>query len=72
MEKEKEKKRIIGLIDQWGEFVTDVDGFVYWWPGEHKGHLAAHQLRWIAEELDSRHENIKKEIDDFFQKDKEK
>jgi len=63
---EKEKKRIIDLIEKRDEFVTDVDGFVYWWPGENRGHLAAHHLRWIAEELDERNKGIQKEVEEFF------
>ena len=65
---EKEKKRIIDLIEKRDEFVTDVDGFVYWWPGENRGHLAAHHLRWIAEELDERNVEMEKHVSDYFKK----
>ena len=45
------------LAEERSEFVTDVDGFVYWWPSakpEHAGHLSPYQLRILADELDRR------------------
>jgi hypothetical protein len=35
-------------------FVTDMDGFVYYWPGNNGGHYSASDLREIAAELDRR------------------
>lgn len=64
--KEKFEKTIIKIADQKKEFVTDVDGFIYWWPEGRNGHLAACHLRAIADELDKRNEKWQKEIDDFF------
>ena len=49
--------RAIGLppTHEPSEFVTDVDGYVYYWPhGSTGGHYAAHHLRRIATELDDR------------------
>jgi len=59
--------RIIKVSDERKEFVTDVDGFVYWWPDNSpNGHLASHHLRWLADELDRRNEKWQKYIDDYF------
>ena len=52
-----ERATVCRLAEEWGEFVTDVDGFVYWWPSanpEHAGHLSPYQLRILADELDRR------------------
>jgi len=50
-----ERGRIIAISDVNGEFVTDEDGFVYYWPdGSTRGHYASHHLRWLADELDKR------------------
>jgi hypothetical protein len=64
---EEYRQRVIKLSDDRKEFVTDVDGFVYWWPeGAPNGHFAAHHLRWLADELDRRNEEWQKNIDDYF------
>ena len=64
---EEYRQRIIKTSDERGEFVTDVDGFVYWWPdGSPNGHLAPHHLRWLADELDRRNKKWQKNIDDYF------
>jgi hypothetical protein len=42
------------MSEERGEFYTDVDGYVYWWPESLGGHLASHHLRWLADELDKR------------------
>lgn len=47
------------------DFVTDVDGYVYWWPTAGGGHWAAYALRIIADELDRRN----KPWDDIVQND---
>ena len=47
-------QRVLALAEANGEFVLDVDGFTYWQPRHGEGHLAAHQLRWLADELDRR------------------
>jgi hypothetical protein len=52
-----ERAIVCRLAEEWGEFVTDVDGFVYWWPSakpEHAGHFSPYQLRILADELDRR------------------
>lgn len=52
-----ERATVCRLAEERGEFVTDVDGFVYWWPSakpEHAGHLSPYQLRVLADELDRR------------------
>jgi len=64
---EEYRQRIINVSDERNEFVTDVDGFVYWCPdGSPNGHLASHHLRWLADELDRRNEKWQKNIDDYF------
>ncbi len=45
---------IIKMADERGEFVTDVDGFVYYWPNGCNGHFNSHILRELADELDRR------------------
>ncbi len=52
------------------EFVTDVDGYVYWWPRDFPyGHFAAHHLRAIADELDKRNAQwdaqVKRDMEDL-------
>lgn len=52
-----ERATVCRLAEERGEFVTDVDGFIYWWPSaktEHAGHLSPYQLRILADELDRR------------------
>lgn len=39
------------------DFVTLEDGFVYYWPEGSNGCFASHQLREIADELDSRNKD---------------
>ena len=61
---EEYRERVIKLSDDKKEFVTDVDGFVYWWPeGTTSGHLAAFHLRWLADELDKRNEEWQKQVE---------
>ena len=65
-ESEKSRQRIIQFCDDRKEFLTDVDGFVYWWPSpEPSGHLAAYHLRWIADELDRRNAKWQATIDEY-------
>ena len=62
-----EAQRIIRLADERNEFVTDVDGFVYWWPNrDHGGHFAPYMLRALADELDRRNEAWNQQINDYF------
>jgi hypothetical protein len=62
--------RMIGLPPKRDpdEFVTDVDGYVYYWPTGCNGHFASHHLRRIATELDDRNAEwdaqIKRDIGD--------
>jgi hypothetical protein len=60
---EAERLRCLKFLDDRGDFVTDVDGFVKFWPADQNGYLAAHHLRWIADELDRRNEPWQKIID---------
>lgn len=66
MTTEKERQKVLNMAQDRKEFVTDVDGFVYWWPTaspEAQGHLSAHQLRWIASELDRRNAAWQAQVD---------
>ena len=63
---EEYRQRIIRMSEERGEFVTDVDGYIYFWPRDGGGHLAAHHLRWLADELDSRNEIWDRQISDYF------
>ena len=66
MQKEYAQK-IIDATDSRDEFVTDVDGFVYWWPQNGNGHLSAEQLRILADELDKRNKHWQQVIDNYFE-----
>lgn len=46
-------EEIIKRIDERRDFVTYVDGFVYYWPTT-RGHHSTHVLRVIADELEKR------------------
>jgi hypothetical protein len=59
---EEYRQRVIRVSDERNEFVTDVDGFVYWWPEGCNGHLASHHLRWLADELDKRNKDWQDQI----------
>ncbi len=62
------RQRVIRTSDERCEFVTDVDGFIYWWPeGSNRGHMASYHLRWIADEMDRRNEAWQKQADEYFQ-----
>lgn len=47
-------------------FVTDVDGYEYYWPSGN-GHYAAHHLREIADELDKRNGPWNDIIEEYFE-----
>ena len=59
-------KALIASVDAAGEFVTDVDGFVYYWQSPNHGHLSAWMLRAIANELDQRNAAWNAELEAFF------
>ncbi len=60
---EQYRQRVIRVSEERGEFVTDADGYVYWWPEESpNGHLASHHLRWLADELDRRNREWDRQI----------
>jgi len=63
---EEYRERIIKVTDERKEFVTDVDGYVYFWPTDSCGHFAPHHLRWLADELDKRNADWDKSISDYF------
>lgn len=68
MESQEEyRQRVIRLADERNEFVTDVDGYVYWWPDQSPwGHHASFHLRWLADELDRRNAAWDKQITNYF------
>lgn len=64
---EEDRKRMIAEVERRGEFVTDVDGFVYYWPSkESQGHLSEYQLIWIFQELEERNKEWNAKIDEYF------
>ncbi len=66
------KERVLSIAKKREEFITDVDGFLYWWPnGSKHGHLSSDHLRILADELDKKNAPWVKQIDDYF-KGKEK
>lgn len=60
---EDERSRLVAMVEQWNEFITLVDGYVYYWPNpERAGALSACNLRMIAEELDRRNDKWDHEV----------
>jgi len=52
---EQLRARMFAEMDRRNEFVTEVDGYIYYWPDKSPhGYLAAYHLRAIADELDRR------------------
>jgi hypothetical protein len=69
---EENRKRIIKISNECKEFITDMDGFVYWCPDRSKnGHFSSYHLRFLADELDNRNEKWQKNIDDYFYKERQ-
>jgi hypothetical protein len=69
----EETKRCVGVAQSRNEFVTDVDGFVYYWPSATVGgHLSAFQLRAIANELDKRNKDLEENINKYFEQQESK
>lgn len=63
---EEYKQKFIQLVEDKNDFITDVDGFVYWLPSKSGEYFASHHLRWLADELDRRNEKWQKQINDYF------
>lgn len=64
----EEEARIVAVSQERGDFITDVDGFVYWRPLQRRGHLSAWHLRVLAEELDRRNKDWQDQIDAYFER----
>lgn len=58
---------IVKIADKRGEFVTENDGFTYWWP-QGQGFLSAHHLRELADELDRRNAAWEAQLNEYFAK----
>jgi hypothetical protein len=72
-QRQNNRERIVKISEKRKEFVTDVDGYVYWWPeGSNNGHLSSEDLRCLANELDDRNKKMDEELEDFFKKEQEK
>lgn len=56
--------RLEDLIED--ELVTDVDGYVYYWPKPNGGHFSPWMLRAIADELDKINQPWQDTIDEYF------
>jgi len=61
-----EAEKFIALVVAKGDFVTDVDGFDYFWPSN-EGALSSHHLRWLADELDRRNAGWNAQIERYFE-----
>lgn len=64
------KKRVLQVHEERGDFVTDFDGFVKFWPKGMVGYLESYHLRWIADELDKRNQEWTSTINKYFDEQK--
>ena len=62
----EEVARIIAITDERGDFLTDVDGYVYFAPNACNGHLSSWMLRALADELDRRNAPYDAQIAQYF------
>lgn len=53
-----EVSRLIAMSDERRDFVEDVDGLVYFWPGRPTGSFSSWMLRALADELDRRNDAV--------------
>lgn len=72
MTKEDYIKRVIDVFDERGDFVSEVDGYIYFWPGNIKGSIinvayTSADLRIIADELDKRNASWDKQLKEYFE-----
>lgn len=66
---EEERQRVLRIAEERGEFYKGVDGFEYFWPDRGLyGHMEAHHLRWIADELERRNAPWEKEVGEMLDK----
>jgi hypothetical protein len=63
---ESYKNKLIKHIDDAGDFVVSDDGYIYFFPEKSNGYLSAHQLRFIADELDKRNKPWDDSITEYF------
>lgn len=63
---DEDRARCISVSQERGEFGCLEDGFVYYFPSK-GGAIAAHQLRWLADELDRRNEEWQQQINQYFE-----
>jgi hypothetical protein len=61
-----DREKIIQFVQDHGEFVVVEDGSTVFWPRKVSGYLAAHVLRWIADELDRRNAPTYKNLNEYF------
>lgn len=54
---ETEKARVLHVTEERGEFLQLEDGYFYFLPRKSVGALAAHHLKWIADELDEKNQD---------------
>lgn len=59
------KPKIVQMAEDADEFVKLEDGFVYYWPNK-PGAITAHELRFLADELDNRNAEYVKELIEYF------
>ena len=64
---DQQRLKLLNLLKENNGILKDVDGFYYFWPNPNKGFFAAHQLRWIADELGRLNEPYEKQISEYFE-----
>ena len=58
MTTEEMKQRVIDTCNNNASFIILEDGMTYYWPKTQDGAISAQQLRWIAEELETRNSTV--------------
>lgn len=67
MTEEEQKERCLNIHRERNDLIQGDDGFYVYWPLEPCGYICAHQLRWIADELDRLNEPWQKHLNEYFE-----
>ena len=59
--------RLIEMAEVRGDFLHEVDGYVYYGPSTNNGHLSSWMLRALADELDRRNAPWDAQINQYFE-----
>lgn len=65
MSAEQQRLDFLAKVRESKDIYMEVDGFYYFDPNA-VGYFTAHQLRWIADELDQMNAPWEKKLDEFF------